>query len=358
MVAWKSMVSIKIEYYRSFKYSMKWKNLMNSKLNSKKRKTSKSPNNPSSSEDFIKGRERGKRQQKRSKTVQCCNTHEVNKRSIDDLLDLIDRRQDDLSVEVADEGVDCSDDDQVSVSSIMSGPSGDYDSTLNKLLTLCSVCRKLQQKAKRMKAPLKNKLLCTDPKSFSCDQWILLKPWRRKQKQTSLLDLTQLIHRLRLIKNKQKKGQNELMVEVVCMRPHPFLQRNLRHCIKNPIIKNGEKNRRKRAREDSLVPRVAKQKRTHTNRRPVGCGDANTDPMTNDVTHNRSMINDSLSSCCSPVSLESGLQDSDLTPALSVASRSFKEMPKQTVPKRDGGFKDLLAQLRGNNSMIIRETRD
>lgn len=61
-------------------------------------------------------------------------------------------------VEVADEGVDHLDE----TSSIASGPSLQSPSsswTARALLDLCSACQKLYKRTKRMKGPLKNKLL-------------------------------------------------------------------------------------------------------------------------------------------------------------------------------------------------------
>ncbi|XP_072296458.1 uncharacterized protein [Eucyclogobius newberryi] len=359
---------MKVEYYRSFEYSVKWKDPMNSKRNSRRPKTLKAQTSPNSSEEPIQRKIGGKRQQKRKKRAQSGNTGaDVDKQSIRDVLDVIDRSREDLPdengplVEVADEGVDHSDDDQVSVSSsVLSGPSRPYNPSDDKPLTLCPACRKLQQRVKRMKKPLKDKLLDTNPKSLTCDQWILLKPWRSKKKLDSrknLFGLAQLIRKLRVVKKGKEK--KELAIEIECSRPHLFLQRNLRHGIKNPIMKEKKKNQRKRAREDSQGPRVAKQKRTHSNHQPIGNSRMhNTEPIRNSLSHNNSVDPMSTTS-----SFDSGPDDSDLTfrlPPVTVpseASDSFNDFPNQTVPKRGGGFRDLLAQLRGNNSMIIRETR-
>ncbi|XP_055084335.1 uncharacterized protein si:ch211-227n13.3 [Periophthalmus magnuspinnatus] len=252
----------------------------------------------------------------------------------------------------------------MSVSSVMSGPSRRYNPCADKPLTLCPACRKLQQKAKRMKAPRKDKLLDTNPKSLTCDQWILLKPWRSKKKfdgRGNQLGIVQSIHKLLVVKKSKKK--NYLGAEDMCSRPHVFLQRNLFHWMKKPMMKERKKNRKKRAREDSQGTRVAKRKRTHNNDQPISNSLIhNTEPIRNCFTHNSSL--DPISSPCSTSSLESGPDDSDLMCRLlpvsvpSEASDSFKEVTNcQIVSKKVGGFKDLLAQLRGNNSMIIRETR-
>ncbi|XP_055007525.1 uncharacterized protein si:ch211-227n13.3 isoform X1 [Boleophthalmus pectinirostris] len=349
------MFSIKVEYYRLLEYSVKWKDPMNPKRNCNRPKTLKDQDSPS--EDSIQCKTEGKRQQKERKKAQSGKTvADVDKQTINDILDLIDRSHENLPeetspwVEVADDGVDQSDDDQVSVSSITSGPSSNYDPCVDKPLTLCSACHKLQQKAKRM-APLKHKLLGTNPKSLTCDQWILLKPWRSKKKpdgKRNVLGLVQFIHKLRVVKKSMKK--KKMPAEDMCSRQHVFLQRNL-HCVKKPIMKERKKNRKKRAREDSQGTRVAKQKRTHKNQ-PISLNH-NTVPRRNGFTHNYSF--DPMSSHCSILS-QSGPDDSDVTFRLPPLD-SFKEFPKQTISKRGGGFRDLLAQLRGNNSMIIKETR-
>lgn len=125
---------------------------------------------------------------------------------------------------VDDEGVDLSDEDCGSVSSISSGPSAlDSSNSRKQWLSqgFCSACWNLYKKAKKMKAPIKNKLdngewshcwrkkcsifyrtvvnlfpfkhviltcsVCcfvmfiTDPNSLTCDQWVLLKKRRPKR---------------------------------------------------------------------------------------------------------------------------------------------------------------------------------
>ncbi|KAK7945093.1 hypothetical protein WMY93_000821 [Mugilogobius chulae] len=299
------MFSIKVEYYRSLEYSVTWKEPMNPKRNSKRPKTRTSPR---SSEVSIQQKAVGKRKHKKGKKTQFGNKGaDVDQQSADDILDLIDRSHEEfpeLLVEVADEGVDHSDDDRVSVSSsVASGPSCLYNTGVDKPLPLCPACRKLQQKAKKMKAPLKSKLLDTNPTSLTCDQWILLKP---------------------------RSSKTNLMAE------------------------EKRKNRGKRAREDSEGSRVAKQKRKSISNSLI----YNPKPTRNDFNHKLNNSFDSITSCSS---LKSGANDCDTSlrpPPMSETLDSCKDFPKLTAPKRGGGFKDLLAQLRGNNSMIIRETRD
>lgn len=65
-------------------------------------------------------------------------------------------------IEIDDDGVDKPVDGDDDASSIGSGPSLSYIHSIVKLSSpqaLCSACRKLHQKAKRLKAPIKDKLL-------------------------------------------------------------------------------------------------------------------------------------------------------------------------------------------------------
>lgn len=356
------MFTIKIEYYRSLEYSVKWKDPMKSKNRSKHPKTSKSKNDLCG-EDGVLRRTRGKRRQKEWEKAQSVSAKvQMDEPSTNDIIDIIDRSGEDESeewgtfVEVADEGLDHLDEDRVSVtSSVKSGPSFPEKRSFEKPLSLCPACRKLYQTAKRRKTPLRDKMLDTNPKSLTCDQWILLKPWRSKTVSDCGGSLSQLI--IKLVKSCRNKTE---LVGKVCSRPHLFLERNLQCCIRKPVKKEKRKNRRKRAREDSQGPRVAKQQRLPNNRhRPISddfSHDDSIQPIVNGFTRNGP---DPMSSRCSTSSLGSQ-EDSDLTltlPPASVTSdtNSSKLCPKQSAPKR-GGFRELLAQLRGNNSMIIRES--
>lgn len=325
---------------------------MNPKSKPKQTKTLKSQN------DSVQRRTGSKRQQKAWKKAQSKNTRaEMVKMSTGDLLDIIDRSHED-SVEISDEAID-QDDDQISVtSSVRSGPSLSRELLTEMPLTLCPVCRKLYQRVKRIKVPLKDKLLDNNPKSLTCDQWILLKPWRRKQLSLcrgNLQSFSQIIHKLYVAKKDQNK--NELMSGEVCSRPHLFLQRNLRRCTKK-TLKEKKKNWKKRAREDSHGPRVAKQQRLLNHHRPISndfSHDNSFQPIGNGFTDNSpgAMSYNTSSS-------ENG-DDSDVIlrqRPVSVTSETdhSKVCPKRSAPKRGAGFKDLLAQLRGNNSMIIRES--
>lgn len=134
----------------------------------KRRQRSPSPN-----EEVSHYRLRGKRQRTGlRRTKHDDSVVNTNEERVADIIDLIDRTHDAYHVakkdeekfaEVADEGGDNCDEDCCSVaSSTASGPSVLHIATANKLRPLqgvCSACWKLYQKAKKMKAPIRNKLL-------------------------------------------------------------------------------------------------------------------------------------------------------------------------------------------------------
>lgn len=161
------MFTIKLEYYRSFEYSLKLKDPMNPVRKSKRLK--KSPKNYCD-EDPIQRQIRRRRQQKGSGKKILRGNREVKvEKYVDDILDIIDRShesepdEEQAPVEVDDEGLEQSDDDLPSdKNSVRSGPSLPRTfPTKTTVTTLCPVCRKLYQRAKRMKAPIKDKLLDT-----------------------------------------------------------------------------------------------------------------------------------------------------------------------------------------------------
>lgn len=125
---------------------------------------------PSSDEEVIRRRLRGRRRRTELKTTEAggsvVGTEEGRDRDIIDIINLthdakgVAEEDEGRFVEVADKGVDESDEDCCSVaSSIASGPSILYNAPPKKPRSLCSTCRKLYQRAKKMKAPVKNKLL-------------------------------------------------------------------------------------------------------------------------------------------------------------------------------------------------------
>lgn len=123
---------------------------------------------PSPVEEVIQRRLRGKRRRTGLRKAEAgdgvVSTHEGKDRDIIDIINTAHDAQrvaedDEVKfVEVSDKGVDESDEDCVSVtSSVASGPSVLYKK--QRPQGFCSACRKLYQKAKKMKAPIKNKLL-------------------------------------------------------------------------------------------------------------------------------------------------------------------------------------------------------
>lgn len=130
--------------------------------------------NPSPDEEVIQRRLGGKRQRtgvRRTKSGDGIVNADKRGRDIIDIINSthetehVAEEDEGAIVEVADKGVDESDEDCASVtSSVASGPSLSYHARLSQ--SRCAACQKLYQKARRMKAPIKNKLLdngeCTD----------------------------------------------------------------------------------------------------------------------------------------------------------------------------------------------------
>lgn len=242
-------------------------------------------------------------------------------------------------------GLDGSNDEsgsESSSSSIVSGPSTlcydkrDYD--------LCSACQKLYEKAKRLKTPMKSKLLDNDPESLTCDQWVLRKKWKPRR----LPDVRRkLLSQVRLddgVTTWQREQSSP------CSRPHTFLQRNLRRASSSAEVKKTRRRRRKR-RGNSQGSRVAKQQRLHNDqhtnikglvREPNGHFSSDARNRTSPGTESRCESDETVQRVPSSAARKA------MTPA---KARAQKRAPKKTCQ-----FRDLLAQLRGNSSMIIRET--
>lgn len=111
-------------------------------------------------------RTRGKTKRARSTKSESLNgvvdTDDDGARDLIDVIDSNEAQRASTEEEVYAEGAHDEDEERLSVSSIASGPSFPHDTTNNSLkssLTMCSVCSKLHQKAKRMKKPMKDKLL-------------------------------------------------------------------------------------------------------------------------------------------------------------------------------------------------------
>lgn len=262
-------------------------------------------------------------------------------------------------VNVADKGVDESDEDCGSVnSSIASGPSLSLHSTPSPVR--CSACQKLFQKARRMKAPVKNKLLDNDPKSLTCDQWALIKKWRPKKLPDAsgkLVILTEVFKKRLNMKGVKQIQQH--MGESSCSRPHIFLQRNIRHCAKVPLKQERKTSmRRKRTKNDTQGSRAAKQRRLHSNAHLKHLSS-----ICKDVgSHHRASSQSSRTGFEDFSDKEIHIVDRCLTVDLVPSTITMKTTgsgavpPKQKTPKKERGFRDLLAQLRNNSSMIIKET--
>lgn len=123
--------------------------------------------------------------------------------------------------------------------------------------------------------------------------------------------------------------------------------------------KKVKKNRKKRARDDSQGSRIAKQKRLHSN-------NAGQYANVNGADYNSLHSVDGHSSspgfegCCNEESdneADTCLIELKPSSVTLVPNKPVAVSPKKKAAKRTAGFRDLLAQLRGNSSMIIRETR-
>nr|XP_020505478.1 uncharacterized protein LOC109995915 isoform X1 [Labrus bergylta] len=364
---------VQVDCHRSYQFSLKLTRSMYLRRSSRTPKPSRKiiPRSPSPDEEVIQRRCLSKRQRKTvPKTTKASNSVEkTNTRRDGDILDLLNSTHGSKSdteenegqlVEVTDRGVDESDEDGGSVnSSVVSGPSIFFDVSPKKASTshLCSICQKKYQKAKKMKAPIKDRLLDTDPKSLTCDQWVMIKSWRQRRLPNTR---GKLLTHVTLVKRRLsfKTGVNQTEQSVregessACSRPHTFLQRNLRQCVRAPVKRVMKKNRRKRKRDASRRPCVAKRQRLHSNnhRRHVGAGRDDIDGR-----HTTS----SVSSTPAP----EGSSDEELDTVTdemipcSVTLEPIRDAPAaQKAAKKRGGFRDLLAQLRGTSSMIVRET--
>ncbi|XP_039999469.1 uncharacterized protein si:ch211-227n13.3 isoform X2 [Xiphias gladius] len=327
---------------------------------------------PSPNEEVIQRKLRVKRQRTGQRKTEAgdgaVNTDEGSNRDIIDIInDTHDAKRmaeedEGKFVEVADKGVDESDEDCGSgTSSIASGPSLLYHTTTKKRRPsrdLCSACKKLYQKAKKSKAPIKNKLLDNNPKSLTCDQWVLIKKWKPRRLPNArgkLLTHVQLVEKRLQVNKGVKQSEQYVGESTACSRPHTFLQRNLRRCVRVPVKKERKKNeRRKRPREDSQGSRVAKQQRLHSNSHRQHIGTSSTDDSGLHLTSGHGSSGGFES--CSDQETNSQA-DTDVTVESIPSTKPREVPPRQKTPKKTSGFRDLLAQLRGNSSMIVRETR-
>ncbi|XP_013864439.1 uncharacterized protein LOC106517932 [Austrofundulus limnaeus] len=162
-------LSLKLEYYRCVEFNLKWTRHMSPRCSSRLSKASKTrvQNRPKPSQDVAPGEPRRQTRRTRLRNADGCKAEADDEK---DLLDLIDSSGED-AVEIVDNGLDVSDEDLASdCCSVVSGPSmvrHAPSKTPKSSHGLCSACRELYQKAKRTKAPIKNKLLDNDPKSLT-----------------------------------------------------------------------------------------------------------------------------------------------------------------------------------------------
>nr|XP_020479759.1 uncharacterized protein LOC109974090 isoform X2 [Monopterus albus]XP_020479760.1 uncharacterized protein LOC109974090 isoform X2 [Monopterus albus] len=293
------------------------------------------------------------------------NTHKGRNCDILDMIDstheaeCVTKEDEGKCVEVTDKGLDEPTEDSDSVnSSTASGPSFSYHAKdLRLTQQLCSACQKLYQKSRKMKKPIKSKLLDIDPKSMTCDQWVLIKQWRPRRLINSRGKL--LLH-VQLVMNKRKVRKHAKQSEQsACSRPHIFLKRNLRRCTRVPVKQKSTKNKRgRRTQGDSQCPRTARQQHLnskHYRQRNTSRSD--------DSGHHSGRAHSSRASTerssDQEVDSEAG---TDLTvaqiPSTVILETTMpRELPPTKRTPRTGRFKRLLTQLRNNSSMVVRETR-
>ncbi|XP_061791303.1 uncharacterized protein [Nerophis lumbriciformis] len=195
---------------------------------------------------------------------------------------------------------------------------------------LCSACRKLYQRAKRLKKPMKDKLLDNDHTSLTCDQWVLLKDWHPTRLPQSRRKLSTSLREIKRKKKQQDEAEN------VCSRPRVFLQRNLRRPRKQPATKIKQ---RKRRRAQSQGPCVAKKSRYHGDIPP---------------RDSSSGSDDSFHSGEHPLEDFTNMVAKMTAPSVETATSAQSGVPRRQPAER--GFRDLLAQLRGNSSRIVQES--
>ncbi|XP_062260411.1 uncharacterized protein si:ch211-227n13.3 [Platichthys flesus] len=362
-------LSIRVEYYRSFEYCLKWEESMYTRSSSKASKKSLQ-RSPSPKEDDIQRKLKGKKRQK--KTEDGKGAVNANKLSSRDLIDIITDTHDaeplaeeveGKSVEVADTAVDEFDEDCVSVSSsVASGPSTFCPTNVKRwssLQSLCSACQKLYQRAEKIKTPIKDKDLDKDPNSLTCDHWVLIKQWRPKRLPNAR---GKLLTHVKLVKKRLKSGVKQSEIDEressACWRPRTFLQRNLRCCVRVPAMKGRKKKiRRKRARGDSQGSRAAKQRRLHSN--------SPRQHLRRSCTRGSSP--QPISSLSSSPAFErcddrKGDNQADKQTTVEVIpctvpldTLKVKDPPPEKKTPNKSGFRKLLSQLRGNSSMIVKE---
>lgn len=281
-----------------------------------------------------------------------------------DLIDLIGKDEDGdpvIDAEVTKRLVpdlDSDSDSCCSLNSIASGPSllQPANSPVSPPQGLCAGCVRLYREACKKRARPRNTVHDNDPSSLSCDQWVLQKkrrPRRLPSVKGRLWTHIQLI-RERVRNEKTNSGQSQ---QPACLRPLIILQRNLKQCTRQVAAKGRKKPakifRKKRSRGAGHGPQVTKKQRLDNNSchsdsqddSPPHCSSFHSDPglvsegKRKDSKRGRRALKFELS--------PSVVMD---CPEVTMVST-----PKHTMSKR-GGFRDLLAQLRGRGSAIVRES--
>ncbi|XP_034039724.1 uncharacterized protein si:ch211-227n13.3 [Thalassophryne amazonica] len=246
-----------------------------------------------------------------------------------------------------------------SPSSTSSGPTFTlFRTTMNPnfLCGLCSSCWKLYQKAKRMKTPIKDKLLDNDPTSWTCDQWVLIKKWQpRRHCHKRRKSLVQVVEKQLTIKKGGRRYESCLREQEppTCSRPHIFLQRNLSQCAKVPVRRGRKKGRRKRSRDDVQDVRKVKQQRIHSSRFQQSISTGFTDSRIPARSRSFNGYDKQKDERNNAEDLVFELIPSTVT----LETTKTEEAPtKKQAQKKTGSFRDLLVQLRGNSSVIVQET--
>ncbi|XP_024129417.1 uncharacterized protein LOC112147338 [Oryzias melastigma] len=232
-------------------------------------------------------------------------------------------------------------------SSVASGPSFRRYAALREPVlsqSVCSTCRKLYQRARSMKGPITDRLYDNDPSSLTCDHWILIKKIKPKK-----LTPTKRIESLKL--EQRECGERE---SPTCSRPHIFLQRNLRRCIKKPSRKVGKK--RKRRRYNTKNSSVAKKQHFQKSNpdRNVGSVDAN-DCADNSFCSGFGWADCSGQSVDHEAALDVTMKEMPST--VSPETSDFKQKAEKKEPKTKTSFKDLLTQCLYNSSGVITRER-
>ncbi|XP_075876775.1 uncharacterized protein LOC142884768 isoform X3 [Nelusetta ayraudi] len=319
--------SIKVEYYWSFEYCLKWGAAMAPRRSTRPSEGgSQRRQNPNQKVGIRRTRHTKKRAGSKKSKAQG-RVVDTNDDGVRDLLDIIDTNEaqnastdQEVHADAALIGVCDSDEDRQSVSSLSSGPSVPHDTT-NKnprpSSAMCSVCHKLHQKAKRMKVAIKDKPSDNDPESLTCDQWVLIKTRRPRR--------------------------------------IPHFDGNLKRVMRVSDKREIKRKRRKRTRNDSQVPYVAKQQHLSSSRRNEPHDGDHLSPETADNSGLDLFEYQSEAQLDDPEDTHMTIELVSSGVTMEKPTKSVKVQSKQKAAKKTTEFRDLLAQMRGNSSVIIKE---